>query len=139
MSYPFTNNRYAQTSSQGHRGYNDPYEQRSDQYATSGAPYHSEEAPSQGGQQSSYDEQPDMMSRDPQMEPATGTTAPYNVYSDRQNDLYDAPGNEKFADGGAYERSPYVVGATPYAGKSIWTSEDKRVMARRSVPAKLFR
>ncbi|UZJ54262.1 hypothetical protein CBS101457_003582 [Exobasidium rhododendri] len=139
MAYPFANNQYAQSSSQGQHGYNDPYAQQPHQFGSSAAQFHDEE-PHYSNLQESYEGQPRSMANEDTLRDGSAT-APYTAYPGRQHGLYDTDINEKdgSAGGTPYERSPYVVGTTPYAGKSIWTVDDKRVMARRGVAAKIFR
>lgn len=140
MAYPFANNQYAQSSSYGHQGYNDPYATQPTQFGSSAAQFRHEE-PSYSGQEQggSYESEPSMVARDAQRD--TSSVNAYGAYSGRQDGDYDVDKDEKLYNEGnsPYQRSAEMMGATPYVGRSIWTADDKRVMAKRNFPAKLFR
>jgi hypothetical protein len=125
MAYPFADNRYAQNSSNHSHAYNDPYAGR---YAGATEPAYTEE-------RDSYDYDPRGMSRDAVPVP----TAPYASYPTEppQDDEYVH--NEKIAATPGYGTSQDLLSSSPYAGKSIWTADDKRVMGKRNVPARIFR
>lgn len=115
MSYPFVNQHYAQDSSRQNRygnqegGYNS-YE--SEQYGRYG-----------GGDVSEMQEYPHSNVHENSGAPDV---------PEKSEKIYNNEGNSPYGTRGA--------GTDPVcAGNSIWTHDDKRVMAKRSVPAKLFR
>jgi hypothetical protein len=128
MSYPFADNRYAQNSSNGPHAYSNPYD--------------SHQQPSQAypeeHEQDSYEYEPRGAVRNSAAAPpAGGRTEPYGAYAAREQDDYMH--EEKTPARSPYETAPEMLGASPYAGKSIWTADDKRVMGKRNVPARIFR
>lgn len=134
MAYPFADNRYAQNSSNTHQSYNDPYE--SHQHA---APYEAAQ-PAYSEEQDSYDQEPRSLASSRDAAPAA---VPYGGYPTMPQDGYspqdDYSHQEKTMGRSPYETAPEMMSASPYAGKSIWTADDKRVMGKRNVPARIFR
>jgi len=131
MSYPFADNRYAQNSSNGPHAYSNPYDSHQ-QPSQSGAAYPEEH------EQDSYEYEPRGAVRNSAAAPPVGErTEPYGAYAAREQDDYMH--EEKTPARSPYETAPEMLGASPYAGKSIWTADDKRVMGKRNVPARIFR
>lgn len=140
MAYPFAENRFAQSGSHDYQGYNDPYtshQPAATQFNTTDR-YHQEGPPYSGqGLTDSYEYEPSMVARDAQR----GNDSSYQTYpNNNSTNLGDDDLHEEKAVGRSpYETAPEMYAASPYAGNSIWTYDDKRVMAKRSVPARIFR
>ena len=132
MAYPFANNQYAQSSSYGYRG--DYTDQQPTQFGSSAARFH-HEGPHAGQQHDEYE--PSMVARDAQRD--TSSVTAYNPYT--SGPAADPYKDEKALNHGnsPYDMSPDMGTPSPYTGKSIWTADDKRVMAKRSAVAKIFR
>lgn len=138
MLYPFAENRYAQSGSHENHEYNDPYTAHQPAMPQYNSDRYQEGPPFSGqGPTDSYEYEPSMVARDAQRE----EHSLYQSYANNDNanlgddDLHQ----EKTVGRSPYETAPEMYSASPYIGNSIWTHDDKRVMAKRTVPVRIFR